>query len=134
MNRPTDSVRIVFFDREAPSPFLVLAETDDPDNWKLPGGKFASHDEAADLAASRELLEELGLIAEEIGLHRAGELRNDDGVSARYIFWALMDPAMIRPSEEIAAVRWATETTVPDGPNRDHMLSAVALARTTLDD
>lgn len=133
MNRPTDSVRIAFFDKSNPDQFLVLTEADDPDNWKLPCGKFNNESETPDDAASREVDEELGILkATELGMIRAGELVNDDGVSARYIYACLVNSDVIKPSGEIAQTRWVTEDTLPESKNKAHMLSAVAVARQAL--
>lgn len=122
-------MRIAIFDADNPSKFLVLAEADDPENWKLPGGKFDSVDEAPLAAAERELGEELGLTGEGISLQHAGTLTNDDGISARHIFSAHARTSQPKPSAEIAAVRWASEDSVPEGPNKHHILSAVAAVR-----
>ena len=131
MNRSTDSVRIAIFERGDPtfSRFLGLTETDDQDNWKLPGGKFESDTEAADDAAGRELGEELGVTGEEVGLTHAATLVNNDGVSARHIYAATAEPGMLQPSAEIAQTAWFTDDTVLECKNRDHMLAAVAAAR-----
>lgn len=136
MHRPTDSVRIAIFDRAAPGRFLVVTEADDPDNWKLPGGKFETGKDGIESpadAADRELIEEVGVNGVQIGLRAAGTLVNGDGVSARYIFAAVADPTMIRPSDEIEKAQWLTEETLPECKNRDHILGAVATARTQLD-
>jgi 8-oxo-dGTP pyrophosphatase MutT (NUDIX family) len=132
MNRPSDSVRIALFDAEDPSYFLVLAEKDDPTNWKLTGGKFNSEDESPWDAANRELHEELGLDVDAANLQGAGQLINDDGVSARHLFAGMVRRSEASPSDEIEAIRWVTEITVPDSPNKAHMLSAVKQARTKL--
>jgi 8-oxo-dGTP pyrophosphatase MutT (NUDIX family) len=134
MNKPTDSVRIALFDAEDSSQFLVLAEADDPTNWKLPGGKFDYGDEQPEAAANRELGEEVGLDSSAGQIQKAGELVNDDGVSARYIFAGVIHREQLKPSAEIADTRWVTETTIPDSPNKAHMLSAVQLARSVLRD
>lgn len=130
MNKPTDSVRIVLFNVDDYTQFLVLAEADDPTNWKLPGGKFDGADETPRAAAERELREELGLEAATVELRQVGELQNDDGVSARYIFVAISGTSQPTPSAEIEAVQWVTVQTVPESPNKAHMLSAVKLAQT----
>ncbi len=132
MNRPTDSVRIALFDQNSPNHFLVLAEADDPDNWKLPGGKFNGGDETPDAAAARELDEELQANTDAVKLIQAGELINKDGVSARYIYAGMVARATLRPSEEVISIQWVTEETVPESINREHILSAVQLARTAL--
>jgi ADP-ribose pyrophosphatase YjhB (NUDIX family) len=129
MNTPTDSVRIVLFNKEDPARFLVLVETDDPTNQKLPGGKFDTVDETPDAAAQRELQEELGLDAQAVGLAQAAQLVNDDGVSARYIYGGMVDPSAVRPSHEIAEINWYTQEDLPEGKNRSHMISAVAAVR-----
>jgi 8-oxo-dGTP pyrophosphatase MutT (NUDIX family) len=86
MNKSSDSVRIVLHNEASPNQFVVLTETDDPDNLKLPGGRFEDETESPDEAAARELMEELGVTPEEVSLKRAGELVNDDGSSKRYIY------------------------------------------------
>ena len=130
-NTTTDSVRVVIFNAENPDQFLILAETDDPENWKLPGGKFNSTHETPQAAAERELREELGLDSANASLHQVAELTNDDGVSARYIFAATAGSADVIPSGEIAGTQWVSDTTIPDSPNKGHMQSAVAAARQT---
>lgn len=132
MNKPTDSVRIALFHQDNPQLFLILAEADDPDNWKLPGGKFDSADEEPDVAAARELAEELLASADTVGLIQAGRLVNKDGVSDRYIYAGTASDATVRASAEIAAMQWVSEAKVPEGPNKDHILSAVTLARTVV--
>lgn len=132
MNKTTDSVRIALFDPSDQSHFLVLAEADDPDNWKLPGGKFDTVDETPDVAAGRELEEELGLSAEMVGLINAGELTNDDGVSARYIYVGTIEDQAVQPTLEVSEKRWVTQESIPNGRNRDHILSAVKLAQSAL--
>jgi ADP-ribose pyrophosphatase YjhB (NUDIX family) len=129
MNWPTDSVRIVLFDATDGLRFLILAESDDPENWKLPGGKFDSVDETPDAAAKRELEEELQLNAAVAPLDIAGTLVNDDGVSARYIFTAKVPQGAPSPSSEIATIQWVTEETIPESRNKGHILSAVRLVR-----
>lgn len=132
MNRPTDSVRIAIFDRADQTRFLILTEADDPDSWKLPGGKFNTVSETPVEAAVRELDEELGPESADLVLKEAAQLTNDDGISARYIYIATTGVEQIAPSSEIAVTRWVTEGDVPDGPNRGHILSAVSVARTAL--
>ncbi len=136
VRRPTDSVRIVLFDLEDPESFLALTEADDTENWKLPGGKFdhaQGQAEAPDGAAARELEEEIGLAATDVGLVAVDELVNDDGVSARYIFAGRVARDQIQPTSEIAEIGWFTEETLPESKNRGHVLSAVAAAREQLE-
>lgn len=135
MHKSTDSVRVVIFDRADLSRFLVVTEADDPDNWKLPGGKFNQTEdviESPEDAAERELAEEIGVNGAQIGLKVADKLLNDDGVSARYIFAGTASSEDVKPSEEIAKSQWFTETTLPDCKNHGHILSAVATARAKL--
>lgn len=129
MNTSTDSVRVVLFDQAHSERFLILAETDDPTNFKLPGGKFDHANEPAAACAERELREELGLEASRITLTPAAQLTNQDGVSTRYIYGAVIDSALVRPSAEIELTQWVSEAEVPGGLNRGHILSAVAAAR-----
>lgn len=128
-NTSTDSVRIVLFDNADLNVFLLLTESDDPDNWKLPGGKFSDSNESPAEAAHRELKEEIGLDADAAGLPQAQKLTNDDGVSARYIFWCQAERRLVKPSAEVARTGWFRDTTVPEGKNRSHILSAVTAAR-----
>ena len=130
MNKPSDSVRIVIHNEASSGQFVALAETDDPDNLKLPGGRFNDENESPDEAAARELMEELGVTPEQVDLKRAGELVNDDGVSKRDIYTGRAALESLRPSEEVHRTELLTEDTVPEGKNRGHMLSAVALSRT----
>lgn len=132
MNTTTDSVRLALFDTNDSTFFLVLAETDDPTNWKLPGGKFNSVDETPDDANERELDEELGIKGLMASVRQAGKLTNNDGVSARYIYAGTVQRDQIRPSAEIESVQWVSLETIPDGPNKEHILTAVQLARTAL--
>ena len=125
MNKPNDSVRVVLFDVSSPDKFLILTEADDPKNWKLPGGKFDSVDEKPDDAARRELHEELNFAVETAEIIKVGELMNDDGKSARYIYRATVTPDSLSPSEEIALVQWVTTENIPDCHNKPHILSAV---------
>lgn len=130
MNKPSDSVRIVLYSEASPDKFVALTETDDPDNLKLPGGRFEDENESPDEAAARELMEELGVTPEQVGLTRAGELVNDDGSSKRYIYTGRATLDSLNPSEEIHRTELLTKDSVPEGKNRGHMLSAVALSRT----
>lgn len=75
-------------------------------------------------------MEELGVTPEQVGLTRAGELVNDDGSSKRYIYTGRAALDSLKPSEEICRTELLTEESVPEGKNRGHMLSAVALSRT----
>ena len=137
MHRPTDSVRVAIFNETDPTRFLVVTESDDPDNWKLPGGKFEMGEDGVESptdAAERELMEEVGVSGERVRLRDAGTLVNDDGISARYIFAGAASTDIIRPSDEIARAEWFTESTLPECKNRGHILGAVAIARARLGD
>ena len=129
-----DSVRIVLYNETLPDQFVALSETDDPDNLKLPGGKFEEvekgRQETPDEAAARELMEELGLTPEEVGLTPAGELTNDDETSKRYIYTGKVHPDMLRPSDEIHHTEFLTQESIPEGKNRGHILSAAVLSYT----
>jgi 8-oxo-dGTP diphosphatase len=125
MYSQTDSVRIVVWDTKKPDHFVALTEVDDPDNIKLPGGKFEAG-ESPDEAAIRELREELGVSAEEVNLVFAKELVNDDGSSRRYIYQGKADLSTLKPTEEVDHFVELTVETVPEGQNRNHIMSAVA--------
>lgn len=129
MNTTTDSVRLALFDVDDPTYFLVLAEADDPTNWKLAGGKFNNNAETPEEAMDREFSEELGLRAVTAKIRRASMLTNDDGTSERHIFVGQISRDQIIPSDEIEAVQWVTAQTVPDGPNKAHIISAIQSAR-----
>lgn len=129
MNKPSDSVRIVLYNEVSPDQFIALTEADDPDNLKLPGGRFENEDESPDEAAARELMEELGITPEQVDLTKAGELVNDDGTSRRYIYTGKAALDSLKPSEEIHHTELLTEKSVPEGKNRGHILSAVALSQ-----
>jgi ADP-ribose pyrophosphatase YjhB (NUDIX family) len=127
MHKSTDSVRVVIFDSANLRRFLIVTESDDEGNWKLPGGSFNKLEqgvESPEAAATRELLEEVGLEAEGLGLRQAERLVNDDGVSARYIFAVIVNTGLIQPTAEIAEHRWTTREELPDCPNRNHILTA----------
>lgn len=129
-----NSVRIVVYNEAHPNQFVALSETDDPENLKLPGGKFAKkvngEEESPDEAAARELEEELGVTADQVGLVKVGELVNDDGISRRYIYTGRAHPDILKPSDEIHHIELLTDESIPEGQNRGHMLSAVALSHT----
>lgn len=131
MHNPGDSVRIVLFDESNAEFFFAITETDDPENWKLPGGKFANNPdgsvETPEQAAARELSEELGLTPDEVSLHYVTSEKNTDGTG--YIFSGQIGLDGLKPSAEIAKSRWFTDRTVPECQNHDHILAAVAEAR-----
>ena len=131
MVKSADSVRIAIYNQANLDEFVALSEADDPDNLKLPGGKFEG-EETPDEAASRELMEELGVTPEQVGLKFAGELVNDDGVSRRYIYTGTVDLEDLRPSEEIHHTEMLTLETIPEGQNKRHILAAIMQSRTVL--
>lgn len=120
----SDSVRIVLRDHNALDKFLILSEADDPDNLKLPGGKFEPGESPAE-AAIRELLEEVGLACDAEELDGPIELLNNDGVSRRFIFTKAVDAVSLQPTNEVARSLWVDELSVPEGKNKTHILAAV---------
>ncbi len=120
----SDSVRIVLRDELNTDKFLILSEADDPDNMKLPGGKFDAGEDEFD-AAIRELAEELNLNVSKAELGDVVELINEDGVSRRFIFDIKVNKSDIKPTAEIAEVVWVEEDSIPEGKNKCHILSAV---------
>lgn len=124
----SDSVRIVVRDISDAQKFLILSETDDPDNFKLPGGKLeVGEDEFS--AAIRELEEELNLNLSKADLGDVVELVNDDGVSKRYIFDIQVDPIDVKPTDEISEILWVEKNSVPKGKNQGHIIAAVEAKR-----
>lgn len=124
----SDSVRIVVRDISDAQKFLILSETDDTDNFKLPGGKLeVGEDEFS--AAIRELEEELNLNLTKADLGDVVELVNDDGVSKRYIFDIQVDPIDVKPTDEISEISWVEENSVPKGKNQRHIIAAVEAKR-----
>jgi len=124
----TDSVRIVLFNHDEPDHFLILCESDDLGTWKLPGGKIEGEESPTE-AVIRELNEEMGLDPHQINVKFAAQLVTDDGSSARYIYGGLIKKTDVRPSAEVAEIQWVTEDGVPEGRNKQHILSAVKVAR-----
>lgn len=124
---PSDSVRIVLFTVD--NRFVLVCEADDPDNWKLPGGRVEDMEEP-DRAAARELIEELGIDAEYVGLRLVRQVMNDDGIHARWIYKGTIDaPEILKPSAEISRAELFTRDRLPSTPNQQHILSAVDLAQ-----
>ncbi len=126
ISQGSDSVRIVVRDKLNSDKFLILSETDDPSNMKLPGGKFEPGEDEYS-AAIRELLEEVNLEVSKDELGEVVELLNDDGVSKRYIFHVEVDLLDVKPSEEIAEIAWVDIDSIPSGKNQGHILAAVKL-------
>lgn len=127
-NLTTDSVRVVLFDAQDKDYFLIVSETDDPDNLKLPGGKFDTEAETPEECARREIQEELSM--GDTNLKFCGELVNEDGSSRRFIFSSQISRRHARPSQEIAKYAWVTEP--PAGKNFGHMSSALRCAKEAL--
>ncbi len=119
------NVRAVIFNQKGQ--FLVVSEVDDSDNFKLPGGKF-ENDESAQEAIKRELEEELNLSSEYYNLELAAELKTEDEGDKRYIFSVKLNVGVnVDPNlDEIAKFLWVNEASVPEGKNKNHILSAVA--------
>ena len=127
-NLTTDSVRVVIFDARNKDYFLIVSETDDPDNLKLPGGKFNTVTETPEECAKREVQEEISLTGVEMKF--CGELVNEENASRRFIFTTKISRDQARPSHEIAKSAWVTEP--PAGKNFGHMSSALHCAKEAL--
>lgn len=124
----SDSVRIILRDKKVPQKFLILSEADDPENLKLPGGKFEPHESPVE-AAIRELIEEVDLQCSADDLGEPVELLNDDGVSKRFIFALYVEADSLRPTDEITRTAWVDEQSIPEGKNKGHILAAVGSVR-----
>lgn len=117
------NVRAVIFNQD--SEFLVLSESDDPDNYKLPGGKIDG-DEDPESAIIRELEEELGLSINDYTYQLTAILKTSQEGHNRYIFKVqLKGGSNIQPTNEVADIVWCTKTTVPEGENKQHILAAL---------
>ncbi len=120
-----DNVRAVIYNDK--SEFLILTEQDDPDNWKLPGGKLSAVEDPT-VGILRELEEELGLTSSQINTAdlKFSKLTTDDGVSNRYIFKIVVSEDNIKPNNsEIAKLKWCNLSSIPDCQNRNHITTAV---------
>ena len=120
-----DNVRAVIYNDK--NEFLILTEQDDPNNWKLPGGRLSPAEDPS-LGILRELAEELGLTSSQI--NSAGlkftKLTTDDGLSNRYIFKVVVLKDDIKPNKtEIAQLKWCNLSTIPDCQNKNHITTAV---------
>jgi 8-oxo-dGTP diphosphatase len=105
--------------------FLILTESDDPDNWKLPGGKIDSGEDPQS-AIKRELQEELGLHIPSESELKFKKLTTDDGLSTRYIFKVEASPEQITPNpDEITKLKWVTLSSIPNCQNQNHIQTAV---------
>lgn len=120
-----DNVRAVIYNDK--SEFLILTEQDDPDNWKLPGGKLSA-DEDPTAGILRELEEELGLTSSQINTKdlKFSKLTTDDGLSNRYIFKVSASEEGLKPNKtEIAKLKWCNLGLIPDCQNKNHITTAV---------
>jgi 8-oxo-dGTP pyrophosphatase MutT (NUDIX family) len=127
-----NSVRIVLFDEKNSEYFLVVTESDDPDNFKLVGGKM-DDGESADHAANRELTEEVGLSATDVNLQSVSVLANQhDPLVKRYIYVGKVARDKVNITPELATTIWVTTETIPAGENQEHIRSAVGAALASL--
>ena len=124
-----DSVRIVLFPSEEAAQtngdFYVVEEADDLGNPKLIGGKLLPN-ETPDQAILRETEEEAGVQPDEVTIHWATDLENEDGSSKRHIFYGWLKPGVVhRPTGEIATINLFNESTLPrTAKNLGHMTTA----------
>lgn len=120
-----DNVRAVIYNDK--DEFLILTEQDDPDNWKLPGGKLSPNEDPT-AGILRELEEELGLSIDQIESDelKFAKLTTDDGLSNRYIFKISTKEESIKPNNaEIAKLKWCNLSSIPDCLNKNHITTAV---------
>lgn len=138
VHKGSDSVRIVVFEDEKCEKFWILTELDDEENWKLPGGKFESKAdgeiETPREAVEREAMEEIGLSPDEAVLTHAETLKNDDGSSLRYIYYAFAGAEKLEKGAEVDRMELVTAATLPPTRNMDHILAAVEAAKKAHDE
>lgn len=116
-----DNVRAVIYNSKGE--FLLVMESDDIGQWKLPGGKLDS-EESPEAGIKRELQEELGFTPS--GKLQFKELVTDDGLSKRFIFSVPASETDIRPSsDEIYQLGWFSLETIPNCKNTNHIKVAV---------
>lgn len=120
-----DNVRAVIFNSK--QEFLILTEVDDPENWKLTGGKVDLNEDP-ESAIKRELQEELNLQISPNTKLKFQKLTTDDGKSNRYIF-KIETQEQIKPnSNEIAKLKWVKLNSIPKCQNQNHIQAAVGAA------
>lgn len=120
-----DNVRAVIFNSK--KQFLIVTEVDDPDSWKLPGGKLSPNEDPR-VGIIRELEEELSLDLSNLSKNDLPFVRlvTDDGLSSRYIFKVETSEDKIKPSStEIAKLKWCDLGSIPNCDNKNHITKAL---------
>lgn len=132
--RPALTVDIVIATREPRPRVLLIQRRKDPfaGSWALPGG-FVDENERLVDAARRELLEETGMIVEEIEqLYAAGDPGRDPrGWTVSVAYLAQVDPknVTLRAGDDAAAAEWHPLDDLPPLAFDHGMLLARARAR-----
>lgn len=132
--RPALTVDIVIATREPRPRVLLIQRRKDPfaGSWALPGGFVDENERLAD-AARRELLEETGMIVEEVEqLYTAGEPGRDPrGWTVSVAYLAQVDPknVTLRAGDDAAAAQWHPLDDLPPLAFDHGMLLARARAR-----
>lgn len=108
----TTGVKVVIEDVRTRRILMVRHSYGNRDVWHVPGGGYRAGTEAADVAARREIREELAL---EVGaLTHLGEYRSErfGNRDTAQIFATRVENTGVRPSPEIAEYRWASRRTI----------------------